>query len=134
MQATTNTDAPAVRSGETFQGTWPYRARYCDAAGFPMHYVDEGSGSETLLLLHGEPTWSYLFRHQISDWAATQPHDRGGPHGIREERGTARSNLLASGPRRQSRKPHPNAGPPQRHARHARFRRTHRNGRGDPSP
>ena len=35
-----------------------------------MHFIDEGTGPETLLLLHGEPTWSYLFRHQIPIWAA----------------------------------------------------------------
>ena len=29
-----------------------------------VHYLDEGSG-ETVLLLHGEPTWSYLYRHMI---------------------------------------------------------------------
>ncbi len=29
-----------------------------------IHYVDEGSG-ETLLLLHGQPTWSYLYRNMI---------------------------------------------------------------------
>ncbi len=34
-----------------------------------MHYVDEGKGEETLLLLHGEPTWGYLFRQQIPVWS-----------------------------------------------------------------
>lgn len=29
-----------------------------------MHYVDEGTG-EPVILLHGEPTWSYLYRHFI---------------------------------------------------------------------
>src|ERR1700746_1511617 len=29
-----------------------------------MHYVDEGSG-DPILLLHGEPTWSYLYRRMI---------------------------------------------------------------------
>ncbi len=61
---------PAVAADETFDGTWPFRAHYTDAPGFPMHYVEEGSGPETLLLLHGEPTWSYLFRQQIPVWAA----------------------------------------------------------------
>lgn len=58
-----------VDAGETFAGTWPFRARYSEAAGFLMHYIDEGTGPETLLLLHGEPTWGYLFRHQIPLWA-----------------------------------------------------------------
>ena len=29
-----------------------------------MHYVDEGSGTP-VLMLHGNPTWSYLYRHVI---------------------------------------------------------------------
>lgn len=59
----------AVPSEETFNGTWPFKANYTEAPGFKMHYIDEGSGNETLLLLHGEPTWSYLFRQQIPAWA-----------------------------------------------------------------
>ena len=32
-----------------------------------IHYLDEGprDASETILLMHGEPTWSYTFRHMI---------------------------------------------------------------------
>ncbi len=91
---------PAVASEETFDGTWPFRACYTDAAGFRMHYIDEGSGPETLLLLHGEPTWSYLFRQQIPIWAARH---RRRPHGIRQERRASGPDLLAPGPYRQSR-------------------------------
>lgn len=60
---------PAVPASETFDGTWPFEARFTEAPGFPMHYIDEGAGSETLLLLHGEPTWGYLFRQQIPAWS-----------------------------------------------------------------
>ncbi|MGB4246288.1 MAG: haloalkane dehalogenase [Pseudohongiellaceae bacterium] len=34
-----------------------------------MHYVDEGSG-EVVLMLHGQPTWSYLYRKMIPIVAA----------------------------------------------------------------
>ena len=61
--------APAVAADETFDGTWPFKAHYTDAPGFTTHYVDEGEGADTLLLLHGEPTWGYLFRHQIAVWS-----------------------------------------------------------------
>ena len=61
--------APAVSAGETFDDTWPFEAHYTSAPGFRMHYVDEGRGDETFLLLHGEPTWGYLFRRQIPIWA-----------------------------------------------------------------
>lgn len=60
---------PAVDAGETFGGTWPFDAHYSEAPGFRMHYIDEGAGDDTLLLLHGEPTWSYLYRNQIPAWA-----------------------------------------------------------------
>jgi len=62
-------DTPAVAADETFGGTWLFTAHYTDAPGFGMHYVDEGGGAETLLLLHGEPTWGYLFRRQIPVWS-----------------------------------------------------------------
>lgn len=51
----------AVDADETFGGTWPFEARYSEAPGFSMRYVDEGSGPETPLLLRGEPTWGCEF-------------------------------------------------------------------------
>jgi cis-3-alkyl-4-acyloxetan-2-one decarboxylase len=54
-------------SNETFDGTFPFAPHFSDAAGFRMHYVDEGPTSgEIILCLHGEPTWSYLFRDLIA--------------------------------------------------------------------
>ncbi len=45
---------------------YPFAPHYVDIAGLRMHYVDEGPDSaETVLLLHGEPSWSYLYRHMI---------------------------------------------------------------------
>ena len=37
-----------------------------------MHFVDEGprDASQTVLLLHGEPTWCYLYRKMIPLFAA----------------------------------------------------------------
>ena len=37
---------------------------YLDQDGLRMHYLDEGSGAP-ILLLHGEPTWSFLYRKLI---------------------------------------------------------------------
>jgi len=41
-----------------------YEPRYATLPdGVRMHFVDEGpTGAETVLLLHGQPTWSYLYR------------------------------------------------------------------------
>ncbi len=57
---------------------WPFQPRYLDAVpGFDacgpvrMHYVDEGDArapeAVTFLLLHGHPTWGYLYRKLIPD-------------------------------------------------------------------
>lgn len=43
---------------------FPFQDRYADVAGCRVHYVDEGSGPP-LLLLHGNPTWSFLYRDVI---------------------------------------------------------------------
>ncbi len=51
-------------AGETFEGTWPFAPHYREVQGFQMHYVDEGEG-EPVVLLHGEPTWGYLYRNFI---------------------------------------------------------------------
>lgn len=45
---------------------FPYDAHYVDVDGLRTAYVDEGSGDAgTFLLVHGEPTWSYLYRRMI---------------------------------------------------------------------
>ena len=45
---------------------YPYLPNYADVLGLKMHYVDEGPrNGAPLLLLHGVPTWSYIFRHMI---------------------------------------------------------------------
>lgn len=51
---------------------YPFRANYINVApGLRMHYLDEGPDSASpVLMLHGEPTWSYLYRHMIAPVAA----------------------------------------------------------------
>jgi haloalkane dehalogenase len=49
---------------------YPFAPRYVedlpDYAGLRMHYLDEGArDAQTFLCLHGQPTWSYLFRKMI---------------------------------------------------------------------
>jgi haloalkane dehalogenase len=41
-----------------------YEPRYLEQDGLRMHYVDEGEG-DPVLCLHGEPTWSFLYRKLI---------------------------------------------------------------------
>ncbi|MEX2394510.1 MAG: haloalkane dehalogenase [Actinomycetota bacterium] len=41
-----------------------YGPRYVEVDGLRIHYVDEGAGP-AVLLMHGEPTWAYLYRKMI---------------------------------------------------------------------
>ena len=41
-----------------------FEPHYLDHDGLRMHYIDEGCG-DPVLLLHGEPTWSFLYRKMI---------------------------------------------------------------------
>lgn len=43
---------------------FPLESRFIAIDGHTVHYVDEGSGP-TLLLLHGNPTWSFVYRDVI---------------------------------------------------------------------
>lgn len=60
---------------ERFQGLadWPYEPRYteitdADGARLRVHHVDEGPRDQRpVLLMHGEPSWAYLYRKIIAD-------------------------------------------------------------------
>ena len=67
-------NAEEVRPGvlrtpdERFQGLpdFDFAPHYKEIDGYRVHYLDEGpSGGEAILLIHGEPTWSYLYRKMI---------------------------------------------------------------------
>src|ERR1700690_2384361 len=44
---------------------YPFAPHYLDVDGLRVHYLDEGPRSTPVLLLHGEPSWSYLYRKMI---------------------------------------------------------------------
>jgi haloalkane dehalogenase len=43
---------------------FPFESRYFESSVGRIHYVDEGSG-QPILMLHGNPTWSFLYRNLI---------------------------------------------------------------------
>jgi haloalkane dehalogenase len=54
-----------------FGGTFPYEPRFIDAGEIKLHYVDEGpADAAPLLFVHGNPTWSYLWRRPIAELSA----------------------------------------------------------------
>lgn len=54
---------------------YPFEPHYLEVEGMRMHYLDEGRAGaddtsavaeqKTIFLLHGQPSWSYLYRHMI---------------------------------------------------------------------
>jgi haloalkane dehalogenase len=55
---------PAWVSDELF----PFDSRFLDVGGANVHYIDEGDGP-VFLALHGNPTWSFLYRHIVQGLA-----------------------------------------------------------------
>jgi len=50
----------------TFAGTWPFEPRWFETADGKLHYVDEGPrNAPPVVMVHGNPTWSYLWRNFI---------------------------------------------------------------------
>ena len=55
---------------------WPYAPQYAtvvdaDGATLRLHYVDEGPrDGAVVLLMHGEPSWAYLYRKIIAGLVA----------------------------------------------------------------
>jgi haloalkane dehalogenase len=43
---------------------YPYEPHYVEVDGLRLHHLDEGAGP-TVLCFHGEPDWSYLYRHML---------------------------------------------------------------------
>lgn len=58
-------ERPAWVDDELF----PFESRFLDIGGHRVHYVDEGSGP-TVLLLHGNPTWSFDYSTVIASLRA----------------------------------------------------------------
>jgi len=44
---------------------FPYESHYVEVLGSKMHYVDTGGSGSTVVMIHGHPAWSYLWRNVI---------------------------------------------------------------------
>lgn len=50
---------------------YPFAPNYLEVSGLRMHYLDEGPREgRPVLMLHGEPSWSYLYRKMIPVFSA----------------------------------------------------------------
>lgn len=53
-----------------FRHLYPFDSRWLDLGSVRMHYVDEGTG-EPIVMVHGNPTWSFYFRELIKEFRST---------------------------------------------------------------
>ena len=56
---------PGQRPSWVSDELFPFESRFHEVDGHTIHYIDEGDGP-LLLLYHGNPTWSFLYRDIIS--------------------------------------------------------------------
>ncbi len=58
------TSVAASQTAEIWRQEYPFDSKWLELGAYRLHYVDEGTGSP-LLMVHGNPTWSFLWRHLI---------------------------------------------------------------------
>lgn len=54
-----------IRKGWPYFEGYPFPERFVQLDGLSIHYVDEGYGGRPILMVHGNPTWSYIWRRLI---------------------------------------------------------------------
>lgn len=55
-----------------FQRLYPFRSNYLDTPAGRIHYIDEGPrDAPVMLMLHGNPTWSFYYRNLITAFRGT---------------------------------------------------------------
>jgi cis-3-alkyl-4-acyloxetan-2-one decarboxylase len=50
---------------------YPFSSHFLKLEKYRYHYLDEGSGNQPLLMLHGNPTWSFYYRNLILGFKAS---------------------------------------------------------------
>ena len=51
-----------------YRALYPFASHYLNRNGLQYHYIDEGQG-DSIIMLHGNPTWSFYFRSLVKDLA-----------------------------------------------------------------
>ena len=57
-------------STRDFSDLYPFVGKFLDVGGHKLHYLDQGCGAP-VLMVHGNPTWSFYFRHLVQGLSAT---------------------------------------------------------------
>jgi len=54
-----------IRQGWPYFEDYPFPERFLHLDGLQIHYVDQGYGGRPVLMVHGNPVWSYVWRRLI---------------------------------------------------------------------
>lgn len=54
-----------TKAKDEFYQEYPFRSNYIDIKGYRMHFIDEGTGPETVLMIHSGASWSFFFRKLV---------------------------------------------------------------------
>jgi haloalkane dehalogenase len=52
-----------------YQDLYPFQSHFLERGGLRYHFVDQGAG-DPVVMVHGNPTWSFLFRRVIAALAS----------------------------------------------------------------
>ena len=55
---------PAIPHEDNISADYPFEPHYVEVFGSKMHYIEEGTG-QPIVFIHGNPTWSYLWRNVL---------------------------------------------------------------------
>ncbi len=53
-----------LTSTKSFEELYPFDSLFMNINGHDLHYIDKGKGTP-VIMVHGNPTWSFYFRHLI---------------------------------------------------------------------
>ena len=54
---------------EEIQSEYPFKSNFIKVKSYNYHYIDEGEGEDTLLMIHGNPSWSFMYRNLITEFS-----------------------------------------------------------------
>jgi len=54
---------------EEIQSEYPFKSNFIEVKSYNYHYIDEGEGEETLLMVHGNLSWSFMYRNLICEFS-----------------------------------------------------------------
>ena len=59
-----------LTSTKGFDDLYPFESNFLNINGHNLHYIDQGSG-KPIIMIHGNPTWSFYYRNQITSLSKT---------------------------------------------------------------